>query len=143
MGSSLSLLVRSSWNIAAMIMLDADGLKLVNDIYGHHIGDDYLKRIASALDERTRGRRSDARLGGDEFILVFCMDIQAKIDLEQDIEKLRERRGECFLGKSENVPVTLEFSMGYAFYPNDDRDYHVLMHLADQNMYEEKRKRKK
>ena len=52
-------------------------------------------------------------------------------------------RGECFLGESENVPVTLEFSMGYAFYPDDDRDYHVLMHLADQNMYEEKRKRKK
>lgn len=127
---------------AAMIMLDADGLKLVNDIYGHHIGDDYLKRIASALDERTRGRKLSARLGGDEFIL-FLYGYSAKIDLEQDIEKLRERRGECFLGESENVPVTLEFSMGYAFYPDDDRDYHVLMHLADQNMYEEKRKRKK
>ena len=127
---------------AAMIMLDADGLKLVNDIYGHHIGDDYLKRIASALDERTRGRKLSARLGGDEFIL-FLYGYSAKIDLEQDIEKLRERRGERFLGESENVPVTLEFSMGYAFYPDDDRDYHVLMHLADQNMYEEKRKRKK
>ena len=127
---------------AAMIMLDADGLKLVNDIYGHHIGDDYLKRIASALDERTRGRKLSARLGGDEFIL-FLYGYSSKIDLEQDIEKLRERRGERFLGESENVPVTLEFSMGYAFYPDDDRDYHVLMHLADQNMYEEKRKRKK
>lgn len=127
---------------AAMIMLDADGLKLVNDIYGHHIGDDYLKRIASALDERTRGRKLSARLGGDEFIL-FLYGYPSKIDLEQDIEKLRERRGEHFLGESENVPVTLEFSMGYAFYPDDDRDYHVLMHLADQNMYEEKRKRKK
>ena len=127
---------------AAMIMLDADGLKLVNDIYGHHIGDDYLKRIASALDERTRGRKLSARLGGDEFIL-FLYGYPSKIDLEQDIEKLRERRGERFLGESENVPVTLEFSMGYAFYPDDDRDYHVLMHLADQNMYEEKRKRKK
>lgn len=127
---------------AAMIMLDADGLKLVNDIYRHHIGDDYLKRIASALDERTRGRKLSARLGGDEFIL-FLYGYSAKIDLEQDIEKLRERRGERFLGESENVPVTLEFSMGYAFYPDDDRDYHVLMHLADQNMYEEKRKRKK
>ena len=127
---------------AAMIMLDADGLKLVNDIYGHHIGDDYLKRIASALDERTRGRKLSARLGGDEFIL-FLYGYPSKSDLEQDIEKLRERRGECFLGEAENVPVTLEFSMGYAFYPDDDRDYHVLMHLADQNMYEEKRKRKK
>lgn len=127
---------------AAMIMLDADGLKLVNDIYGHHIGDDYLKRIASALDERTRGRKLSARLGGDEFIL-FLYGYSSKIDLEQDIEKLRERRGERFLGESENVPVTLEFSMGYAFYPDDDRDYHMLMHLADQNMYEEKRKRKK
>lgn len=65
------------------------------------------------------------RLGGDEFIL-FLYGYSSKIDLEQDIEKLRERRGERFLGESENVPVTLEFSMGYAFYPDDDRDYHVL-----------------
>ena len=127
---------------AAMIMLDADGLKLVNDIYGHHLGDDYLKRIASAADEEVQGRKLSARLGGDEFIL-FLYGYSSKDELEQEIQRLKECRGRSFIGDSENVPVTLEFSIGYAFYPEDERDYHALMHLADQNMYEEKRKRKK
>lgn len=44
--------------------------------------------------------------------------------------------------EKEEVRVTLEFSMGYAFYPMDGQDYHTLMHIADENMYQEKKRRK-
>ena len=62
--------------------------------------------------------------------------------MEEIIDRLSLHRGETFLTEKEEVRVTLEFSMGYAFYPMDGQDYHTLMHIADENMYQEKKRRK-
>lgn len=126
---------------AAMVMLDADGLKMVNDIFGHYMGDDYLKRIAAAAGEQTGHGKLSARLGGDEFV-VFLYGYSSRDDLAEDIQKMKRHRGEIFIGGEEQVTVTVEFSLGCVFYPEEGTDYHALMHLADKKMYEEKRKRK-
>ena len=124
-----------------MVMLDADGLKMVNDIFGHYMGDDYLKRIAAAAGEQTGHGKLSARLGGDEFV-VFLYGYSSRDDLAEDIQKMKRHRGEIFIGGEEQVTVTVEFSLGCVFYPEEGTDYHALMHLAVKKMYEEKRKRK-
>ncbi|MDO4328374.1 MAG: GGDEF domain-containing protein [Lachnospiraceae bacterium] len=125
----------------AMVMLDADGLKKINDIHGHHIGDEYLKRIGSMMAETAAGHSVCARLGGDEFVM-FLYGYDSKAKLEETIAALESRRGETFISDNPDLAVSVEFSVGYACYPMDEQDYHVLMHLADENMYREKRMRK-
>lgn len=125
----------------AMVMVDADGLKRINDIYGHHMGDEYLNKIGSLLKEISDRRGVCARLGGDEFV-IFLYGLSGTLEVEEIIDRLSLHRGETFLTEKEEVRVTLEFSMGYAFYPMDGQDYHTLMHIADENMYQEKKRRK-
>lgn len=127
---------------AAMIMVDADNLKLVNDIYGHRAGDEYLKQIA-ALVKSTLGEKAVcARLGGDEF-LCFVYGKRSRDQLEQLVETLKQKRGKPFLPDSGMEDSgTLQFSMGAAYYPDDHKDFHALMYLADEKMYQEKKERK-
>lgn len=127
---------------AAILMLDADGLKKINDIYGHRSGDEYLKRIASMLQTVVNPASICARLGGDEFV-VFLQGYDSIQEIEDTVEKIKEHRGEKFvIEKSDVEKETIEFSLGKAVYPTDGRDYHLLMHIADKRMYQEKRERK-
>lgn len=125
----------------ALLMIDADNLKKINDIYGHSAGDEYLKKIAAAIAETEAGRAICARLGGDEFA-VFFYGYQTCEEIRKVIGKLKARRGSLFRSEHTGAESTLEFSMGVAFYPEEGLDYHLLMHLADENMYQEKKKRK-
>ncbi|MBS6196297.1 MAG: GGDEF domain-containing protein [Clostridiales bacterium] len=123
-----------------MIIMDADNLKKINDIYGHHIGDEYLINIAKLLKDISGPNSVCARLGGDEFA-VFLYGYSSLQQLEETFRSLTARRGEPF---TPEVAITesLEFSLGTAYYPIDGKDYHQLMHTADENMYQEKKKRK-
>lgn len=125
-----------------MIMLDADGLKKINDIYGHHIGDEYLKKIADVIRESLGENSVYARFGGDEFA-VFLYQYSSYQEVENAVQRLREKRGVKFLPDQQEIGESVEFSLGCAYYPMDGTDYHLLMHLADENMYQEKRMRKK
>lgn len=125
-----------------MIMLDADGLKKINDIYGHHIGDEYLKKIADVIRESLGENSVYARFGGDEFA-VFLYQYSSYQEVENAVQRLREKRGVKFLPDQQGIGESVEFSLGCAYYPMDGTDYHLLMHLADENMYQEKRMRKK
>lgn len=130
---------RIGWG--AMVIVDSDDLKKINDIYGHHVGDEYLMRIAEALCQAAGPNACCARLGGDEFA-VFVHHCASQAEAEQLLLRLNDVRGGRFL--SENAPMEskLEFSLGGALYPADGQDYHHLMHTADENMYREKRERK-
>lgn len=127
---------------AAVVMLDADGLKPINDFYGHHVGDRYLQDIAQIMSETIGDRGICARLGGDEFA-AFIYGVETKEEIADMIEQIKNRRGEAFVpGKDESV-LGLEFSVGYACCPDDGGDYHKLIYMADERMYGEKKKRKK
>lgn len=125
----------------AFLMLDADGLKKINDLYGHPTGDEYLCRIGRIIEAAADGHAFCARLGGDEFAL-FLYGYESEEEISKVIARLESRRGERFAKENVGVIATVEFSIGYAFYPRDGKNYHVLMHIADEIMYQEKKKRK-
>lgn len=128
---------------AAVVLLDADGLKRINDIYGHAVGDNYLKEIASILSAFPKEHSIGARVGGDEFIFVIY-GYDKKEDVDCMIKELSLKRGSKFLPFKENPDSEelLEFSMGYSYFPSEGNEYKKLFRLADKRMYEEKRKRK-
>lgn len=124
-----------------MLFLDSDGLKKINDLYGHRAGDLYLCRIAESVLESFGEKAICARLGGDEFA-VFQHGYSTVSEAEQAADKLKKKRGAAFESEEPKIRETIEFSMGCAFYPMDGKDYRLLMHIADENMYQEKRIRK-
>ena len=127
---------------AAVVIADADGLKRINDIYGHPIGDEYLKAIASFLTAIPREHAISARLGGDEFALILY-GFDSREEIDRIIKDLERKRGAGFLPGILQAEETVEFSMGYAYCLSENQEYQKLMSLADERMYEEKRKRRK
>lgn len=124
-----------------LIFLDADGLKKINDIYGHYAGDLYLRRITEVIRECFTKNYICARMGGDEFA-VFLYHFETAEKARDAMEALKQKRGIPFESEEPDIKETLEFSVGAAYYPMDGEDYHLLMHMADENMYQEKRSRK-
>lgn len=122
---------------AAILMIDGDNLKQINDRYGHFMGDRYLKQIADAVGSASGEKAVCARLGGDEFV-SFLYGCSEREELERKIERIRQERGKPF----EIARETLQFSLGAAFYPEDGGDFHDLMQIADERMYREKKIRK-
>lgn len=120
---------------AAVIMVDLDNFKNINDSLGHAVGDDLLLLVAERFMELTRPGDTLARLGGDEF--GFLLD---NLDHEDDAVKLAERiiasLGEPFpLGGHE---LFITPSIGLAAYPGDGDDSETLMKNADAAMYQAK-----
>lgn len=122
-----------------VIMMDADGLKRINDMYGHSVGDDYLRRIGAIIEDTAGTSSVCARLGGDEFI-IFLYGFESEKDIEKVCRELKARRGEQFV--SGGITEFVEFSIGCAVYPSDGTNYHTLMYTADERMYLEKKERK-
>lgn len=126
---------------AAVILLDADGLKRMNDLYGHAVGDAYLSKIAAILSEFPEEHTISARLGGDEFVvIVYGYDQKESVDCI--IKELKSKRGTLFEHFQLMHEERLEFSIGYSYAPSEGIEYQKLMSLADERMYQEKRKRK-
>lgn len=125
---------------SAVVMIDADNLKTINDTYGHDAGDVYLKEIAGLL--RDFGPRScvSARLGGDEFIL-FLYRYGSEQELTDTIALLTELQNNSFADLNEQARVPLQFSYGCSL-TGRSADYEKLIKEADEKMYENKKKRK-
>lgn len=126
---------------AAMLMIDADSLKKINDTLGHNIGDQYLKAIAASLKKSSGEYSVCARLGGDEFV-VFLYGFSGVKELQKVILDMKAARGIPFEEEMEQHGYHLQFSIGVSFYPADGTDFHLLMQIADERMYQEKKIRK-
>ena len=116
-----------------IILMDLDGFKQINDVYGHEAGDEILLNVAGQLKRSVRKDDIACRWGGDEFVIVLeRVDQQGVVKLA---EKLRSKISKpYFLGKY-NKEVAVGVSMGASFYPQDDTNMQKLLHLADQAMY--------
>ena len=115
----------------ALISLDLDGLKAINDTHGHHRGDEYLQAFASALRQHFRAGDRPYRLGGDEFIVLLAhAHPSGKRSILSHVRNAISRVRTEFPGA--NV------SAGVAFYPDDATDPAALLELADQRMYRQK-----
>jgi diguanylate cyclase (GGDEF)-like protein len=119
-----------------LIMLDIDHFKGINDAYGHAIGDEVLKNIASLLQETTRSSDLAARVGGEEFaILLSHTTIK---DGENIAEKLRERM-QALTIKINNFEITFTASFGVVQYTQDGQTVDALLAHADKALYQAKK----
>jgi diguanylate cyclase (GGDEF)-like protein len=130
---------RRSGTSVALIQVDLDRFKEVNDTYGHHVGDLLLKHIGGVLTRRTRRVDTVARTGGDEFSLVL-----EEPSRREDAEVVAE-----YLLRMLSQPLTLDgaqlemgASTGIAVYPDDAQDAHTLCIEADMRMYAVKQERR-
>jgi diguanylate cyclase (GGDEF)-like protein/PAS domain S-box-containing protein len=127
----------------AVLFIDLDGFKRINDHYGHALGDKFLVFISNQMKKVIRKSDTLARLGGDEFIIILD-GLTGKHDYEGTITKLLYVCSSDILLEGVSLKVTA--SIGVCVYPNDmpdeDIDAKLILNYADQAMYVAKRKSK-
>ena len=120
----------------AVMFLDLDGFKAVNDSFGHKAGDSVLCEVAELLTGRVRASDLVARLGGDEFLIILSEQNapEDSIAISQEIlEKFKNP-----IMAIEEQPIYLNCSIGISFYPNDATNSQDLIRYADFAMYSAK-----
>jgi diguanylate cyclase (GGDEF)-like protein/putative nucleotidyltransferase with HDIG domain len=123
-----------------LLMLDLDGFKAVNDTFGHHLGDELLRRVGALLRDNLRVNDTLVRYGGDEFIGVLN---EASPQLVQQLILQLQRAVENFeLPAMPGRVARVGVSIGQAVFPKDGRTVEQLLVAADQRMYLNKRERK-
>jgi diguanylate cyclase (GGDEF)-like protein/PAS domain S-box-containing protein len=129
--------IRRDNKIPIVLYADLDGLKEINDSYGHHEGDRALAITAQILKETFRSSDILARLGGDEFVAL------AAIEEDEGAESLTDRLRAQFEASNalRTRPYNLSVSVGVAHFENDRYSIEDLMAQADRAMYEEKRRK--
>ncbi|MGE5657580.1 MAG: CHASE2 domain-containing protein [Actinomycetota bacterium] len=127
--------VTSTRQLVALLFLDLDGFKLINDSLGHNIGDLLLKRVAERLKGCLRGSDTISRLGGDEFTVILPT-IPGKAEAARVAEKIRDAITQPFEIEGHEVAVTT--SIGISLYPLDGQDIELLINNADAAMYRAK-----
>ncbi len=126
--------VKRKSKILAVIFLDLDGFKLVNDNFGHPIGDLLLKEVAIRLKKSVRAEDSVARLGGDEFVLL--QEAADRNEIMACLERIMHAVNAPYF--IDGTEVSVSPSMGVSVYPEDDTDPEILIKKADMAMYHAK-----
>ena len=127
----------------AVIFLDLDNFKYVNDNFGHNKGDEVLKKVANILKNSFREYDLVSRYGGDEFVVIV------ESPFVEILDKLEERLRNAVKEEFKNLGISI--SIGFSYFPNDinynlENEKEIikkLLNIADNRMYENKRKRKK
>ncbi len=119
----------------AVMFLDVDGFKAVNDTVGHHAGDKVLTEMAQRLRGTLRREEYIGRLGGDEFAIIL-----PQVTAREEIEQVAQRIGQvlAFPFVVEHYRFALSASIGVAIYPNDSSTRDELLACADAAMYSAK-----
>ncbi|WP_250207840.1 EAL domain-containing protein [Curvibacter sp. CHRR-16] len=120
----------------AVLFIDLDRFKLINDTLGHHIGDGLLRTVARRLLHAVRAHDTVSRLGGDEFIIIM-RHVHGREELENLVlQRLIPSIRQPMVVEGHNLSVSC--SVGVAIYPTDALDEDELMRRADSAMYEAK-----
>ena len=119
----------------ALLFVDLDNLKTINDLYSHNAGDAVLKEVAQRMSSCVRGSDTVGRLGGDEFVVILA-GVDGEIQAIQVAEKIRQ----SLLAPIDidGVPLTTSASIGIALYPDHGLNETDLVNNADIAMYEAK-----
>lgn len=123
-------------NIFALLFIDIDNLKKINDSKGHTFGDSIIKETAYRLQQCIRTSDTVARIGGDEFIILL-ENISNKEDVSAIIHTLKAAFHIPMLVDNENYEVSC--SIGASFYPDDGTTTDALLSASDLDMYRSKK----
>lgn len=130
---------RLKGNKLFVLFLDLDGLKAVNDKFGHDEGDSFIKAMAKVLDQVRHHGELLMRYGGDEFVVLA--QGYTKTDAEAYIEEIQ--MGIENYNSMSKHPYVLDASMGYSLvYPTEKMDLEALIETADREMYKSKNEKK-
>jgi diguanylate cyclase (GGDEF)-like protein/PAS domain S-box-containing protein len=121
----------------AVLLIDLDLFKQVNDTFGHAAGDRLLKHVAAQLKQALRQTDTISRIGGDEFV-VLLPDLRGPADAFAVAETLQASLGSRF--EIDGRPIHVGASIGASIFPTDGRDRAALLRAADDKMYRMKRK---
>ena len=119
----------------ALIYVDLDQFKQVNDFYGHRVGDLYLQQVAQRFSEKLRSMDTLARVGGDEFIALIPV-VRSRAEIEEISSRLRHCFDDHFSIDDYSIRGTA--SIGIAIYPEDGFTKDDLKRVADSDMYAHK-----
>lgn len=122
----------------ALLYLDLDAFKAVNDTLGHAAGDEVLREVARRLKQCTREADTVARMGGDEFTILLTSVPDARA-VDAMVHKIRDVMSVDFEFDGQSLPM--DFSIGTALYPQDGDEAASLLRRADAGMYGMKRER--
>jgi diguanylate cyclase (GGDEF)-like protein len=120
----------------SIVVTDLNGLKSINDNYGHKMGDKLIKSFADLLKEHCRNDDIICRWGVDEFALLFPSTSASKT--EEIISRIKEK-----VKQTTCEGVQLSSAVGYAVKTNPQEDIEQIFNRADNNMYQHKAKQKK
>ncbi|SIT66079.1 sensor domain-containing phosphodiesterase [Edaphobacillus lindanitolerans] len=119
----------------AVLFLDLDRFKLINDTFGHSFGDLLLKEVAIRLSKSIPDNGIVSRQGGDEFMIIL-LDVKAKEEVIQVVDRVNEAFAEPI--QLEGHEIFIKNSIGIAVYPDDGADAEALIRKADTAMYRSK-----
>ena len=120
----------------SLVYLDIDNLKLINDNFGHYVGDQAILTFSKVIKDNIRKTDLFARYGGDEFIVAF-FNIESKLieNKLQNIENQLQKSPIYYNGEK----VIIKFSYGISNFPEDANEFMELIKIADQRMYLDKK----
>lgn len=132
---ALSQARRHAWRLAVMF-IDLDKFKIINDTYGHSAGDKVLKIVAERLQLLVRDADTVSRQGGDEFLFLM-LEVKENVDAANAASKIIDSIAQpC---EFDGLKLTVRPSIGIAFYPEDGRSANVLVKNADSAMFKAKK----
>ncbi len=123
-------------SLVAVVLIDLDGFKGINDRLGHDIGDQVLRNIAARMNDVRRSKDLLARIGGDEFAMIIT-----HVDSVSSVVQLAKRLRDAFAKPSDvqGFPVSVSGSFGIAVLPDHAETAGTLLKRADESMYAAKR----
>ena len=123
----------------AVLLLDLNKFKPINDIYGHDIGDEILNYVSTQLTKCLRRRDLLSRWGGDEFVIVLPK--LNKEEVTNVCDKIIHNIEKPYFIKKDDISLTVSASIGASFYPDDNLTLEKLVKAADIAMYQRKENR--
>lgn len=130
---------RRQHNHFALLFIDINDFKFINDVHGHAVGDHVLCTIARRLEKQVRETDTVARVGGDEFTILLT-DVQSEQTVSNKVAQITAAISEPLSDEFNHISMP-SCSIGIALYPNDGESADVLMSYADGEMYQTKKAR--
>ncbi|ALS73942.1 diguanylate cyclase [Planococcus rifietoensis] len=124
----------------AVLYIDGDNFKEINDLHGHEIGDEFIHQFARALERSIRKHDVAARIGGDEFLILLpgISAINSRKQIENIISRIQQTLKDGWVINGRQFSPTC--SIGSALYPEDGSEFEELIQKADHALYEAKKK---